>query len=54
MITCERCGFKGTENEVIIDADENGDQEAICPMCIHATALEDSAFRIGGEFYELK
>ena len=51
MITCERCGFKGAESEFIIDTDINGDQEAICGTCNHATPLEDPAFRVGGEFY---
>ena len=60
MITCGLapwpstggCGRTAPETDYIIDADVNGDQDALCGGCGHVTPLEDPSFREGGEFYQ--
>jgi len=60
MITCGvtpwpsegGCGFRGAESEFMIDADENGDEQALCGICFYYTPLESAEWREGGELYE--
>jgi hypothetical protein len=32
-VTCNWCGWIGTENDIILGEDEDGDLEEFCPKC---------------------